>query len=707
MTSYCFRSPLAVVALLCLTLGATADDGLSAHNLPWGLRVHYSFPSKGMVLDYDEKTSRIRIGAGEASTYADDMEFNIQFADGINWTFRELGEAKTQRESITDPDVGHAISYTTTYPAKDGIQVTYVLTAFSKRPFLSLQLKVENQGATDVRIAALDPLVTGSGGVMSLTPQARVRERNIVARGGYPVFDPNGDPIMTVFSDPANRAIFALGILPAGKADSGTRFEQRNGAWHGRVLSRFTPPVRVAPGQSLVSDRVCVIYGAPQKGELDLFYSWALTVIDKPKDNRKGPSSWITISEEQGLDDLASDARSWASSGVKHALIPVNWETQPGSMKGASPRYPSNMKSAADTLRDAGAGPGLTFDPLAVEEGPGGAVAASSDGLSWLNPAAPEARNFALKRYAKLNDWGYGFVVVAPSSIPDPVLESFGLTRTEAYRLGMDLVEEATGDRPVYPASSGALKAVRADWLEAASALGRMADYTTGYTPLRLDTRGLGGVDLETLGAMRLWRGPIEVQGQADGGGAKALAALFQLPRLDASAVDIDRRDPLVWQVDYPDDKGEVNGRSVITFTGADPFRADEVYLAGGGKLRLWDPIKNAFVSDTESVTTQGLQVYGATTELPHPSFMSAIDLSTLQIPDVKYLQWDGAASVYRGAFDGTVSKDTMVSVHVPAGWSIKGAEVGGKKASPVTAGEAVLIGLNGSTSFEVSFARN
>lgn len=700
------RLLLLFAAAASLCFGSARADELSDHNLPWGLRVHYSFPAKGMVLDYDEKTSRIRIGQGEANTLVDDMEFAIQFADGLTWTFRDLGEGKTEREPANDPHMGAATSYTTTYPLKNGLQVRYVLVAFSKRPFLSLELQLENQGTSEVRVSALDPLLTGATGVTNLSPEARVRERKIGSRGGYPVFDPNGDPIMTVFSNPSNRAIFALGIIPEGKAASGTRFEPRDGAWHGRVMSRFTPPLRLAPGEKLSSDRVCVIYGSPQQGEIDLFYSWALSVVDRPKDNRKGPSSWITIPEEQGLNDLVADVRAWSGSGIKHALVPVNWESRPGSMKGASPRYPGNMKSAVDELKGAGAGAGLTLDPLAVDDGPGAAVAESPDGLRWLNPASPESQDFARRRFSKLGDWGYGFVVAAPSAVPDPVLESWNLTRTEANHLALNLLEEATGERPVYPASAGALRAARADWLEAASALGRLADYGAGLGPIRLDTRGLGGVDSETVSAMRLWRGPIEVSGRPDGGGVKALAALFQLPRLDASAVDIDRKDPLVWQIAHEDDQGQVGGQSVLAFSGTEGLRSEHLYSQNGIRLRLWDPQSKATVPDGEATTAPQLKVYGTVQELPHPSFLSAVDMSTLQVPDVKYLQWDGGANTFRGAFDSGVGKDTIVSVHVPAGWQVDGAEVGGKKSSGATAGQAYLLQLSGSTTFEVKFRR-
>jgi hypothetical protein len=121
-----------------------------------------------------------------------------------------------------------------------------------------------------------------------------------------------------------------------------------------------------------------------------------------------------------------------------------------------------------------------------------------------------------------------------PTTRPDAVLASFNLTRIESYELALKLVEQATGDMPVYPASSGSLNPTRADWLEAASALGRMSEYTIGFAPQRLDASSIGNLDLETLGAMRLWKGPIEVVGRPQGGGTKALARLMQMPRLDA-----------------------------------------------------------------------------------------------------------------------------------------------------------------------------
>lgn len=700
---------LAALAVCALPAAAASkkpvEKDVAPVDYPWPLRVHYTFPSKGMLLDYDEKFSRIRVSVGEALVLADDMAFSVEFADGNAWNYRNLEEAKTVRDPYTDPQIGPGTSYTTTYPLKDGLEVRYIVAVFNTRPFISLQLQVENKGTADVRIAGLDPLVTGPAGIANLSPQARVRNRNIESHGGYPVFDKTGSPIMTVFSDPSNKAVLALGILPEGRASSGTKFEQQNGVWQGRILSRFEPAVRVAPGQTLSSDRVCLIHGQVQKGDIDLYYSWALSVLNPPKDNRKGPVAWITIPEDEGLDQLVADARSWASSGIKHALVPANWETKPGSMKGESPRYPGNMKSAVDSLDDAGAKAGITLDPLAVDDGPKEAMAQSSDGQLWLNPASPAAAEFAKKRYAKVGDWGYGFVVVAPSTIPDPVLESWGVTRTEAYRLGLGLVEDALGDRPVYPASAGALKATRAEWLEAASAVGRLGSYGAGLAPLRLDARGVGEVDGETVGAMRLWRGPIEVQGRAEGGAAKALSRVFQLPRLDGNAIDLDRTDPLVWQIDFKDDKGKVVGVNVLTFSGAEPFPASDLDLADGSKLRLWDPLSNSFVGDPGTVTPgAGLKLYGAGIEASHPSFLGASDPGMLELPNVKFLEWDGPSSTLKGAFDSDVTKDTSVQVHVPASWAVDSVQAGGKKVKAETSGELLNISLDGSTTFEVRF---
>jgi len=700
---------LALLTVVVLPAGAASkkavEKDVAPVDYPWPLRVHYTFPSKGMLLDYDEKFSRMRVSLGEALVIADDMAFSIEFADGTAWNYRSLEEAKTVRDPYTDPQIGPGTTYTTTYPLKDGLEVRYIVTVFNTRPFISMQLVVENKGTADVRLAGLDPLVTGPAGITNLSPQARVRNRNIESRGGYPVFDKTGSPIMTVFSDPSNKAVLALGILPEGKASSGTKFEQQGGAWHGRILSRFEPPVRLAPGQTLKSDRVCLIHGQVQKGDIDLYYSWALSVLNPPKDNRKGPTAWITVTEDKGLDQLVADARAWASSGIKHALVPANWESKPGSMKGAAPRYPGNMKSAADALDDAGTKPGITFDPLAVEEGPKDAIAQTSDGQLWLNPASASAADFARKRYAKLGDWGYDFVVVAPSTIPDPVLESWGVTRTEAYRLGLDLVENALGERPVYPASAGSVKATRADWLEAASALGRLGSYGAGLAPLRLDAAGLGDVDGETVGAMRLWRGPIEVQGRADGGAAKALSRVFQLPRIDGNAVDLDRTDPLVWQIDFKDDKGKVVGANVLTFSGAEPFPASDLDLADGSKLRLWDPQRNKLAGDPDTVTPAGgLNLYGAGVEASHPAFLGASDSKSLSIANVKFLEWDGGSSTMKGAFDSDVTTDTAVQIHVPASWAVSSVQVGGKKAKAEAAGELLTFGMEGSTTFEVRF---
>jgi hypothetical protein len=682
-------APLAVAAPK-----APAPD-IAPIDYPWPLRVHYSFDSNDMQLDYDEHHSRIRVRMGEQLIIADDLTFAITFADGNTWNYRSLEEAKTSRDSHTDPLLGPAILFTTRYPVKDGLEVRYVLTAFSTRPFVTLQLQVENKGAADVRIGSLDPLITGAGGVGNLSPQARVRDRHIGTRGGYPVFDKAADPTVTIFTDPTTKAVLAIGVLPEGRADSGMHFDGEGGVWNGRVHSTFTPAVKLAPGQTLSSDRVCLAHGKLEQDDIDLYYSWAVSKLDPPKDNRKGPAMWVTVSDAEGADGLAAIAKDWAASGVKHALVPRSVPF--GSLKGA-----------AGAVKNAGVTAGATLDPLAVDDGPKDAVAQASDGTKWLNPAAPSAADFLGKRLSKLEDWGYGFVVVAPTTMPDAVLESFNITRIESYELALKLVEQATGEMPVYPASSGSLKPTRADWLEAASALGRMSEYTIGFAPQRLDAGSIGDLDLETLGAMRLWKGPIEVVGRPQGGGTKALARLMQMPRLDAAPIDMARTDPLLWQINHRDDAGKVVGASVLAFSGAEPFAASDVDLPDGAKMRLWDPQRNAFAGDAETVTpSASLQLYGVGAEAAHPVFMGASDTSALSVPNVKAVAWDAGANTLKGSFDGTVTADTVVKVHVPAGWKVASSEVGGKKSKGELTGESFALSLGGSSSFSVKFDRN
>ncbi|MBI1319356.1 MAG: hypothetical protein GC168_10490 [Candidatus Hydrogenedens sp.] len=701
---------LAVLLLLAGVLGAATP--LSAQEIgrdaPWALRVHYSFPQPGMTLDYEEKTSRWRVRT-DAREIADEVYFSIEFAEGAPWTYNDLEDAVTVRERYTDEVIGKAARYTTTYPPKDGIVVQYVVTVYNDRPITTAQLQITNSRETPVFVKALDPWITGPKGVTNLSPDASVRERRFEWRGGYPVFSRDGDPVMTVFREPSADAILALGFLPDGQATSGTDFEQREGAWFGRAYSHFEPPLRVMPGATLSSDRLAICHGVPQPAELDLYFAWVSTQISPVNDNRQGPKAWITVPEEEGLSDLVSGAQAWKPHGIGYALVPGNWESRPGSMSGAAPRYPRSMKSAADSIEQAGVTAGITIDPLSIDSGPGAATLQSTDGQQWLNPASPEAESFAQRRYADLADWGFDFVVVEPSQIPDDVLMQFGLTRARAEALALKLIAAAVGPKSsVYPASEGAVRAVRADWLEAASAIGRLADYNYGIGPVRLDLDGLGALQEETAQAMRLWRGPIELIGRPSNDGARSLERVLRAPRFAANPVDLYSPETLVWQLDQKDDKGVAQAASLLAFSGAPVWDSSDVYIGRGRDLRLWDTQRGQFVDGSGPVPAgEGLRLFGASDVVDRPWFIAASDDSFQSLPSVKSLQWDGASNVLRGTLGEGVTGDTAVRIHVPQGWKLDSAKAGGKNVrGSEENGEQLSVGLGGASSFELKFKR-
>lgn len=528
-----FRSRLliAIVAFLSTVpaLAKPPQAEPAPSEFPWELRAHYSYPINGLTIDYDERYSRFRVRMGEDKILANDLFFAIQFADGTTWDFHSLSPAKTVRDQMNDPQIGPGTTYSTTYPLKDNVEVRYIVTVFDTRPFMTLQLEVENKGSADLRISALDPLITPPSGI---TGFSQATTRHFHECGGYPVCDKGSLPYMTTLSDPATNASLALGIFPEGLADSGVQLEQQGNAWHGRVQCKFEPSIKVGPGQTLASDRVAVAHGAPLKADIDLYYSWILSSLNPPKENKNGPVAWVSVADSEGLDALVSAAHAW--DGVKHALVPANWEGKPGSLKGAAGRYPANIKGAADALRSAGATPGITVDPLAADGGPGDATAQSQDGQQWVNPAVPAGQDYIRKRIGSLAGDGFAFFAVAPSAIPDEALSAFGISRAQANHLAIKLVGEAVGDRPVYPAGGKAVGASAAEWAEVTTALGKLGEYAPGFGPVRLDGNGLGTLDPATAEAIQHCAAPIEVLGQPGGGGARSLAAALKAPKAES-----------------------------------------------------------------------------------------------------------------------------------------------------------------------------
>jgi hypothetical protein len=348
------------------------------------------------------------------------------------------------------------------------------------------------------------------------------------------------------------------------------------------------------------------------------------------------------------------------------------------------------------------------MDLLAGDKESGKWTAQSADGRTWVNLSDPEGRSFAEKQAGETAGWGFGFIVLAPSAIPDEVLAQFGMTRAQADRLAFEAAVAGSKNLPVYPAAATTMTADRDLWLEAASDVCRMAVYDILVGPVRLDASSLEALPKETLLAMRLWPGPIEVTGTPKSAGKGGLAQVFQSSVLKAFPVDAARRSPLLWQVQAGETQNDMAGSSVLAFSGAPAWSvADLETAAGGAPMTLWQPAGGTLLgTDQPAPAAQQMTVTGVAPLADRPTFMGTSNVPSLDLDRLRDLKWNEAEGVLSGRIDGAT--ESTAYVHVPSPWVLKSGKVGSASVKAKEGQNVLSFPVNGTgISFELTFRKS
>jgi len=710
------RVPWEFLVLLAVWVAWAANAGAVGQK-PWALRDHYSYDVGNCVLDYaqDNGEWRVRVKGVEEDlgVLADRVGFSVVLEDGRAMNNATLEEPEHVRSAV-DTRYGRGTRYRLTFPAQDGVQIVHAALTFVERPFTLMSVTIKNVGDTPVSLEKIGVAVVGPGGIKNFGERPRNAVRALSFRSGWPVFDKTSSPCMTLFQDPVRGVSVALGVLPGGHAETGSDFQSSGGAWQGEVFCRYAPARVIAPGQAVESDPVCILFGLDGPSDVDLFYSWACSTLPRPKVDAskqgKGPRVWVSVAEDASFASLVRRAKAWQDSGVTHVLVPASWEGRPGSLRGAVPRYPKDMAQAARALRDLGLVPGITLDPLPVQGGKEQWTAQSVDGQTWLNLAAAGAQPFAAGRIQKILGWGFRFIAVAPSAIPDAVLGEFGMTRAQADHLAMVSVAAAAPGVPVFPAATTVLAAERDAWLDAASAIGRLAEFGAVPAPVRLNTSGLSQVDAELSGALRLWGGAVELLGQPKAGIRAHLVRILSGPRLTARALDGGQRAPLLWQICFSEAESGYLGGAVVAFLGAEAWNQDDLVADSEGPVIVWRGSNGDFVDAQNRAVpaAQGLEVHGLTPDLNRPTFMGASGGLALHLDQLRGLTWNERDGVLRGRIAGPAEPGAVAHVAVPEPWVFKGGTVGSKRLRHTAPARRLSFQIGGAdTAFELEFQRN
>ncbi len=558
-----FSAGVCLVLLLFASGFAVADP-----SLPWALRNHYSIPIEEGVLIYGEDNAEWRVLLKDETVLADSIGFSITLGDGTELTGLSLEEGTSSRDAFTNA-IGDGTTYSVTFPPQKGLKVTHILRTFKARPFVFVEIEVENVGTTDVAVASIRPVVSESSVIQSLSPQTRIHYRRLQDVAGQPIVVAEEDALMAVIHDPAKPICFGVGLIPTGQARSTVSFRERDGEWHGEIACRYEPARRIAPGETLSADPLWISHGMPEAHRVDLYYSWAYSVlVDSPERNFPA-RGWYTLDDAKGLNDYVAAGTAWNKVGINHVLVGPGWEGRPGSLQGAASRFPKSMKGAVGTLTQAGMKVGISIDPLVAKEGGQPWTVDSSDGQAWINPTLPGAAKALAAKMKTLNSWGVAFVVVDKSMIPDAALEKFQLTRSEAQNAAYKALRNAAAPIPVFPASVGMIQDNVDDWLDVGSAVARMAIYGMVPGPLHFRVKDAANISDDLVTAASFWPGPIEFQGRLKHKSRDGIATLVARERVPAQPMDADRRAPRTWEVKEYDSEGTLLDERTISLSGA------------------------------------------------------------------------------------------------------------------------------------------
>ncbi len=547
LRSMSIRVAFCVMAVVLTALPATAGEEKQDFSaLPWALRDHYvfSFDENRAQFLYATDNAEWTIQFEGLGEFIEKARASITLGDDTVIPLADLDKGAADRERADTP-MGGCSDFRSDFPERNGLKVLHRVSVQNEYPFLVVRMEVTNAGQTPLEIKKMSPAIFGPGCMKNVSGKMESAIRRLDMRAGYAAFDRTAKSSLAFFRDPANDRTIALGVVPLNIARSGINLEPFEGTWQGEIASVYDPPVRLEPGASLAADPVFITFSVPKPEDVETYFTWMRSKLPCPAALTDAPRFWCTVEDDAGAEALYAEAGKWAAAGVKHALVPGTWESRPGALEGARPRYPKSMQSVAAALAAAEMTPGITVDPLATTEG-GEAFAASMAGQMWLNLSHPDGRAQAVANMRKVAGWGFQFFVIQKSALPDEVLRAFNMTRTQADALAHEVMAEAAGKLPVFPSSATTIKDGLDDWLEASGCTSRLWEYRIAAGPVRFDVSGVRKLSDEVCTVMAFFGGPIELVGAPHRDLASQIAGI---KRRVAQPVDIMQRAPRTWLV--------------------------------------------------------------------------------------------------------------------------------------------------------------
>ena len=512
LRSMSIRVAFCVMAVVLTALPATAGEEKQDFSaLPWALRDHYvfSFDENRAQFLYATDNAEWTIQFEGLGEFIEKARASITLGDDTVIPLADLDKGAADRERADTP-MGGCSDFRSDFPERNGLKVLHRVSVQNEYPFLVVRMEVTNAGQTPLEIKKMSPAIFGPGCMKNVSGKMESAIRRLDMRAGYAAFDRTAKSSLAFFRDPANDRTIALGVVPLNIARSGINLEPFEGTWQGEIASVYDPPVRLEPGASLAADPVFITFSVPKPEDVETYFTWMRSKLPCPAALADAPRFWCTVEDDAGAEALYAEAGKWAAAGVKHALVPGTWESRPGALEGARPRYPKSMQSVAAALAAAEMTPGITVDPLATTEG-GEAFAASMAGQMWLNLSHPDGRA-SRRQHAQSRRMGIPVLrdpEIGPSRRSAACLQH---DPHQADALAHEVMAEAAGSSP-FPSSATTIKDGLDDWLEASGCTSRLWEYRIAAGPVRFDVSGVRKLSDEVCTVMAFFGGPIELVG--------------------------------------------------------------------------------------------------------------------------------------------------------------------------------------------------
>ena len=488
---------LAGLAIMCAVSSATyGQEPPTGESLPWALRDHFVFEEGPVTFRFDVQRAIWQFEVEGLGMVVGDIHAEIELEEGRVIRLSDLEHSFDERRDFDSP-FGPGTHFRTVFSPRDGLSVRMALTRFKERPFLTLDMDVENLTDQPIAIRAMRPAVVEGGEIKGFGANVGYSTLNYDQRGRYSVIEDSQAASVALFEVAQPQAMLALAMPQSGRMSSNLTLSRTADTWEGKAESTFNPPYAIPPGQRLSADPLLLSYSVPEKETFLQLYAWVQSEFVGMQPPVAPPKAWV--SDSGGAGNVARAAEAWSGAGITHALVPAD----------AS----GDLRQAASTVKQAGAKPGIAIDPL------------RDSGSGWFNVADANAGAAAKERVNDLRGAGFEFIALAPTEAPDDVLQQFGITRSEANHRAMALYTEAAGETPVVATAATELPATTAAWDQLAQMTKWFSTYRSIPGPVRLRCGDAGDLPAGLTDALQRFDGPVEVVGVPSAGVREAIGS--------------------------------------------------------------------------------------------------------------------------------------------------------------------------------------